>query len=279
MPLVLPLFGRRSPCGPSEKKSDRNPRSGAACDSQNVLPSKSETRSCTRPTAPWYPTEIGVSGTQCGSTTERAEILGGMGRADDAGMLRPALVSSAVSLFSLVVTGCSGGVAPADLGSTDPKGTGAGSSGDTGSSPAASEPLPVAGVAKVLLSDGVCGAAPGYCHGRESVEVDLTTGGLVRTACVEQEADPSSKGRLPTTTSSTSRALTAEELQRVRDALGAVRFTGEISTAQDGHMTALTVTSTSGSTQRYSPAATCGQSSFKTIVGGFDAVTKVLYGL
>lgn len=206
-----------------------------------------------------------------------------MRRAHDAGMLRVALVSSAVSFFTLVVTGCSAGVAPADLGSTDPNGTGAGSSGSsnggTGSSPPASEPLPVAGVAKVLLSDGVCGAAPGYCHGRESVEVDLTTGSLVRTACVEQGTDPSSKGRLPTTTSSTSRALTAEELQRVRDALGSVRFTSEISTAQDGHMTALTVTSTSGSTQRYSPAATCGQSSFKTIVGGFDAVTKVLYGL
>jgi len=206
-----------------------------------------------------------------------------MRRADDAGMLRVALAFSAVSFFSAVVTGCSAGVAPADLGSTDPGGTGAGSrgsaNGGTGSRPPASEPLPVADLAKVLLSDGVCGAAPGYCRGRESVEVDLTSGTLVRTACVEQAKDPSSNDRPPTTTSSTSRALTAEELERVRDALGAVRFTSEISTAQDGHMTALTVTSTSGATQRYSPLATCGQSAFKKIVAGFEGVTTVFYGL
>lgn len=186
-----------------------------------------------------------------------------------------------------VLTGCSGGVAstdpfgdPASSGgaSSSSSSSSSGASGSSSTPVSASTAIDLAGVQKVLLSDGYCGGKAGVCYGTDAVEVDFAKSTVTRTACVERGSDPSTGNPLPTESKASTRSLTAAELQTVRDALAAVRFTNDVSKSYDGYMIAMTITSASG-TQYYSPQATCGNERFKTVVAGFEGVKKAFYGL
>ena len=88
------------------------------------------------------------------------------------------------------------------------------------------EPLDLDGVTQVTLTDGYCGGAAGKCYGQRSVAVTLATGDLARRACAEGDAG----------SGATTRALSPQELQSVRDGLANIRVAPEPHTAQDGHM-------------------------------------------
>jgi hypothetical protein len=123
------------------------------------------------------------------------------------------------------------------------------------------EPLDTSAATRIFVGQGYCGGAPGHCYGQRGFTITFAGSLLERDACVEGDGG----------SAATSRALTADELRRVRDGLAGLRFTSDPHTSQDGQMFGLTVTTPSG-VESYSPEAACNQANFKKIVAGWGAL-------
>lgn len=139
----------------------------------------------------------------------------------------------------------------------------------------AARPLPLADLATVTLSQLYCGAVSSSCGGawgfgpRVDYTIDLAASTLTTKRCQQGDGGPAQR---PETT----RPLTATQLRALHAALAEVRVVDAEITALDGPMQALALTSTSGTTTRYSPGAACGPRNYQKVVEGFGALWKLV---
>lgn len=154
----------------------------------------------------------------------------------------------------------------------------ASTSGDGGTVDAGQVISPVAidlsNLQRVELLDTNCGAISTSCAHLDSRIVDFTTGQLEHHVCLENGGNSAKWGtergdRVET------RALTANELAQVRHTLMALRTTRVELTTPDGPMSAVLVTTATG-TDSFSPAATCGSQYYNQLVAGFGDFNAVM---
>ena len=136
-----------------------------------------------------------------------------------------------------------------------------------------SRALPLTGLARVAVSRFYCGAVLSSCGGGlgETIDyaVDLAAETLTTTRCTPSDAGPAGRPQ-------TSRALSAEQLTQVQDALADIRIAEADLNMFDGAMQALTLTQADGTTSRYSPAAACGERRYQRVVQGFGALWNLI---
>lgn len=144
--------------------------------------------------------------------------------------------------------------------------------------------LDVEGTTEAVLARSYCGLSTANCGGRGSVAVDLKGSAVTRKTCVEVPEVPADAdaGVRPTPATTrfdeTTRLLTTEELARVREALGKVRYARATSTEQDGAMLTLDVTTPSG-TLSLKDTVRCGNPEFDKIVAGYSELTAAFDAL
>ena len=125
------------------------------------------------------------------------------------------------------------------------------------------ETVPTGDLTLLRISSGVCGAAPSKCAG-SSVEVDFGTSYLSTSGC---------KGDERTTSS---RLLSASDLDGIRNALGEVRVESQPVTDQDGFQERLTLVRGSVTDAYNYPNARCGDSSPKNVIAGWGTLNAAL---
>jgi hypothetical protein len=160
-------------------------------------------------------------------------------------------------LTSFVLLACSSGSPGPASGAQD---------GDAAS---AGEPLDLSDVTQVTVAQGYCGGAPGKCYGQRSFVVTFGTSTLERSACVEGDAG----------SDVTTRLLSAQDIQRIREALAGVRVSSDPHNALDGQMSVLTVTTAAGGAKDYSPEASCNHGRFTKIVAGWKELSATVFAL
>lgn len=163
--------------------------------------------------------------------------------------------------------------------------------GNEGTGASAGQPVQGQSATRFELANTFCGAAPASCAGDAAVQiVDFAASTLETHRCVELKKDGSTASipAAPPGTSPrfgsergdaiTSRALTTQELETLRVALGGVRFTPAKLSELDGAMTVLSVEAPTGNLT-LTPAARCGGPDYQQIVGGLPALQAALDAL
>ncbi len=194
----------------------------------------------------------------------------------------------------LVAAACSSGIAPTPVSEAtgSPSSSSSTSGGHNGypiwdndntsstsssSSGLVSTALNPARVTQIVVDTGSCGGPRGICHGAHGYTVTLTNGLFEKRTCVDA-SDAGGDASPDTSTTKTSRTLTADELMRVKSALGQVRVASRPFTGYDGQIYSLEVIGLDGDAF-YSPDAGCNKERFRSIEAGFPALWTLLSGL
>ena len=130
------------------------------------------------------------------------------------------------------------------------------------------EELDTAGARSITVARRYCGGRAFTCYGEQEFIVDLEASTLETSRCVGDGG----------TSEPTTRSLSTEEVQAVRDALARVRVASEKHCCLDGPMHSLTVTTRAGKAA-YSPDAMCNHDLYTKVVGGWDGLWATVSGL
>lgn len=139
-------------------------------------------------------------------------------------------------------------------------------------------PLDLTGLRRVELVDSNCGAPASSCANLGSRSVDFDGGLLETHSCVEGVDGGSPRWGYLLGDTVSSRALTAEQLGRVRRAVAALGLARARLENHDGPMSSVIVTNAKDR-RELSPNEACGPEEYDRIVSGFPELVSTFDAL